>query len=84
MTDRTLGRPDLAGGGGGGGGGGGTEMTSPEERKPAGKRPWSKPRLALVEMDFTLTGGSNAPLSPLTEGDQDPASAPGPRYRTPS
>ncbi len=79
MTDRTLGRPDLAGGGGG------TEMTSPEERKPAGKRPWSKPRLALVEMDFTLSGGSNAPLSPLTESDQDPASGPpGPRYRTPS
>ena len=66
------------------GGGGGTEMTSPsKERKLAGKRPWSKPRLALVEMDFTLTGGPGAPAG-LFEDQQAPTSTPGPRYSTPS
>ena len=37
----------------------------PKAAAPAGKRPWSKPRLALVEMDFTLTGGSMSPESQL-------------------
>ena len=62
------------------GGGGGTEMTPRKEPKP--KRPWSKPRLMLIEMDFTLTGGSMSPET-ILEADINLADGvPGVRYRS--
>ena len=30
------------------------------EPKPKQKRPWSKPRLHLIEMDFTKLGGASS------------------------
>ena len=65
-----------------GGGGGGTEMTPRKEPKPKQKRPWSKPRLMLIEMDFTLTGGSMSPET-ILEADINLADGiPGVRYRS--
>ena len=65
-----------------GGGGGGTEMTPRKEPKPKQKRPWIKPRLAFIEMDFTRTGGSAFPHSPF-EGTYPDAGEPA-RYRVPT
>ena len=52
------------------------------EPKPKQKRPWSKPRLAFIEVDFTRTGGSAKPHSPF-ESVAD-FSQTDPRYRVPT
>ncbi len=60
------------------GGGGGSSPR--KEPKPKQKRPWRKPRLMLIQMDFTTSGGTMAPRG--LEGDHiDPAS-PGTRYKS--
>ena len=52
------------------------------EPKPKQKRPWSKPRLAFIEMDFTRTGGSaskpHSPFESAADGSEFD-----PRYRVP-
>ena len=67
-----------------GGGGGGTETTPHKEPKPKQKRPWRKPRLMLIEMDFTRLGGPGSEYNQF-EADLSPdATLTGGRYRSPT
>ena len=53
------------------------------EPEPKQKRPWSKPRLIFIEMNFIRSGGANAPHINY-EDSQPEDHIPGPRYRTPT
>ena len=40
-----------------------------------GKRPWSKPRIKLIDMDFTRAGGPNVPIEGSPGGPPTSAAA---------
>ena len=63
-------------------GGGGTETTPRKEPKPKQKRPWIKPRLAFIEINFSTRTGQNAfSYSPF---EADAPDADRVRYRVPT
>ena len=69
-----MGKSEQTGGGGG---------SSPrKEPKPKQKRPWRKPRLMLVEMDFTLNGGPGSEYAQTEESAMaEGGTITGTRYR---
>ena len=51
-----------------------------EEPSRQGKRPWSKPRLKLIDMDFTGNTFTNA--NPVDSLESNPSNASAPVYRS--
>ena len=56
------------------------ESVDPAAEGPKGKRPWSKPRLRIMDMIFSTKSGSNPTNLRLVEGVR--GGPYGPSYRT--